>query len=106
MNDLTKNILLWVVIAVVLLTVFSSFMPAAGAAAGGPVFDRSSTEVQDGRVDSVVFEGETIHGERKDKSSTFKTYNPETDNTALIGDARARPTCSIEAQRAASSRAS
>ena len=30
MNDLTKNILLWVVIVTVLLLVFSRYMPIAG----------------------------------------------------------------------------
>ena len=30
MNDLTKNILLWVVIVLVLLAVFSRYMPTVG----------------------------------------------------------------------------
>ncbi len=36
------------------------------------------------RVDKVVLQGEMIYGQRKDKTQ-FKTYNPETDYTALIG---------------------
>jgi len=35
-------------------------------------------------VDSVVLQGEMIYGSRKDKTQ-FKTFNPETDYTALIG---------------------
>ena len=38
MNDLTKNLLLWVVVAVVLMVVFQSFSPKGGntaAMAGG-----------------------------------------------------------------------
>ena len=31
MNDLTKNLLLWVVVAVVLMVVFQSFSPRGGA---------------------------------------------------------------------------
>ena len=83
MNDLTKNILLWVVIVVVLLAVFSRYMPTVGQ----PEEIRYSTflnDVKTGRVESVVLQGEMIYGVRKDKTQ-FKTYNPETDYTALIG---------------------
>lgn len=38
MNDLTKNLLLWVVVAVVLMVVFQSFSPRM---AGGVVLTRS-----------------------------------------------------------------
>src|SRR5688572_327516 len=54
---------------------------------GQPEEVRYSTfleDVQGSRVDSVVLQGEMIYGTRKDKS-TFKTFNPETDYTALIG---------------------
>jgi cell division protease FtsH len=83
LNDLTKNILLWVVIVLVLLAVFSRYMPPVGQ----PEEVRYSTflnDVKTSRVESVVLQGEMIYGVRKDKSQ-FKTYNPETDFTALIG---------------------
>ena len=83
MNDLTKNILLWVVIVLVLLAVFSRYMPPVGQ----PEEVRYSTflnDVKSSRVESVVLQGEMIYGVRKDKTQ-FKTYNPETDFTALIG---------------------
>ncbi|NYZ63022.1 ATP-dependent zinc metalloprotease FtsH [Luteimonas deserti] len=35
MNDLVKNLLLWVVVAVVLMVIFQSFSPRTGAGAGG-----------------------------------------------------------------------
>src|ERR1700741_1395898 len=41
-------------------------------------------EVKSDRVEGVVLQGEMIYGSRKD-NSTFKTRNPETDYTALIG---------------------
>ena len=41
LNDLTKNILLWVVIVLVLLLVFSRYMPAVGQPQEIRVFDRS-----------------------------------------------------------------
>ncbi len=84
MNDTTKNILLWAVIALVLVAVLTKYMPAAGK----PEEVRYSaflSEMRDGRVDSVVLQGDTIYGTRKDKSK-FETYNPETNYTALIGD--------------------
>jgi len=83
LNDLTKNILLWVVIVLVLLAVFSRYMPTVGQ----PEEVRYSTfldDVKANRVDSVVLQGEQIYGSRKDKTQ-FKTFNPETDYTALIG---------------------
>ncbi len=84
MNDLTKNILLWVVIVLVMLAVFSRYMPTSGQ----PEEVRYSTflnDVRSNRVDSVVLQGDMIYGTRKDKSK-FQAYNPETSYTALIGD--------------------
>ncbi len=84
MNDTVKNILLWAVIALVLVAVLTKYMPTAGK----PEEVRYSTflnDVRDGHVDSVVLQGDTIYGVRKDKSK-FETFNPETNYTALIGD--------------------
>ncbi len=83
MNDLTKNILLWVVIVIVLLLVFSRYMPTTGQPQDIP-YSTFIDDVKNNRVQSVVMQGEMIYGEHKDKS-TFKTRNPETDYTALIG---------------------
>jgi len=83
-NDLTKNILLWVVIVLVMLAVFSRYIPS------GPTREQIRysdfiTDVHNGRVDSVILQGDTIRGVLKDKQQ-FETYNPETNYTALIGD--------------------
>jgi cell division protease FtsH len=83
LNDLTKNILLWVVIVLVLLAVFSRYMPSVGQ----PQEIYYSTfldDVKQNRVESVVFQGDMLYGSLKDKTQ-FKTYNPETDYTVLIG---------------------
>jgi len=83
MNDLMKNFVVWALIAVAVLVLFSQFVPRSA-----PVSEVSYSsfleEVRNGRIDSVVLQGDTISGVRKDKS-TFELYNPETDNTALIG---------------------
>jgi len=84
LNDLTKNILLWVVIVVVLLAVFSRYMPAVGQPAEVE-YSRFLSDVKGNRVDSVVLQGDMIYGKRKD-STPFKAYNPETNYTALIGE--------------------
>jgi cell division protease FtsH len=83
LNDLTKNILLWVVIVIVLLLVFSRYMPTTGQPQDIP-YSGFVEDVKTNRVESVVMQGEMIYGVHKDKS-TFKTRNPETDYTALLG---------------------
>jgi cell division protease FtsH len=83
LNDLTKNILLWVVIVIVLLLVFSRYMPTVGQPQQ-ILYSTFLDDVKENRVDSVVIQGHMILGKHKDNSE-FKTYNPETDYTALIG---------------------
>ncbi len=83
MNDLTRNIVLWVVIAIVLLAVFANF----GQRASGPeqlAYSQFLTEVRNGGIASATFRGETIVGERSNGAS-YTTNNPETDNSVLIG---------------------
>jgi cell division protease FtsH len=83
LNDLTKNILLWVVIVTVLLLVFSRYMPIVGQPQE-IAYSQFLDDVKANRVESVVLQAEMIYGVRKDKTQ-FKAYNPETDFTALIG---------------------
>jgi cell division protease FtsH len=83
LNDLAKNIILWIVIAVVLATVVSNFSTRSSAS---PEVNYSTflTLVRDGNVREVVFKGNSILG-TKPSGETFVTRNPETDNTSLIG---------------------
>jgi cell division protease FtsH len=82
LNDLAKNVLLWVVIAVVLVTVFQSFGTTNQRIATVP-YSQFLSYVADGSVEEVVFDGDAIRAVRQGEQ--FITYNPETDNTALIG---------------------
>ena len=66
MNDLTKNILLWVVIVLVMLAVFSRYMPS-GPQREQIRYSDFIADVRDNRVDSVVLQGDTIRGVLKDK---------------------------------------
>ena len=84
MNDLAKNIVLWIVIAVVLLTVFNSFGTAPRTVQDIP-YSTFLQRVDDGSVREVVFEGDKIIGEFTG-GERFTTFSPETDNRALIGE--------------------
>ncbi len=57
MNDMAKNLLLWVIIAVVLLTVFQSFNPHAAAPSDVPYSDFTQ-QVSNGSVASVALSAE------------------------------------------------
>ena len=84
MNDLAKNIILWVVIAVVLLSVFNSFGSGPRTAQGIP-YSSFLQYVEDGRVLEVTFEGDKIVGQLRG-GEPFTTFSPENNNAALIGE--------------------
>jgi cell division protease FtsH len=81
-NDLTKNIILWVIIAVVLFAVFSNF-GGRGASPSPMLYSQFLTEVDNNRIRSAAIKGEVIQGE-KVSGERYVTYSPETDNTLLI----------------------
>jgi cell division protease FtsH len=84
LNDLAKNIILWVVIAVVLLSVFNSFGTGPRTAQGIP-YSSFLQYVEDGRVAEVTFEGDKIVGQLRG-GEPFTTFSPENNNAALIGE--------------------
>ncbi len=60
MNGLTKNLLLWVVVAVVLMVVFQSFSPKLGAAnVEKTTYSQFLDQVDNGNVKEVTFSGDT-----------------------------------------------
>jgi cell division protease FtsH len=83
-NDLFKNILLWVVIAVVLMSVFNNFGQQQ-TQRQEIAYDAFLTDVKAGEVDSVLVDGRRIEGQTVGGES-FVTFSPESDNTALVGD--------------------
>ena len=86
MNDLTKNLVLWIVVAVVLMVVFQSFSPRmAGVLGSEPVsYSQFLKDVDNGRVRSVEFTDETnlavnaIRFKRTDDSEAT-VYGPRDD---------------------------
>jgi cell division protease FtsH len=83
LNDLAKNIVLWIVIAVVVATVVSNFS-GRQTAESQMSYSTFLEQVENGGIDAVVFKGKIIEGTRKNGQS-FRVYSPETENTALIG---------------------
>ncbi|GAP66566.1 protease, ATP-dependent zinc-metallo [Mizugakiibacter sediminis] len=68
MNDMAKNVLLWLIIAVVLLTVFQSFNPRGSAAQDMP-YSEFKQQVQNNNVQSVTLSASlptTVTGKLKD----------------------------------------
>jgi len=84
LNDLAKNLVLWAVIAVVLLSVFSNFSKQSGNTQTLP-YSTYIQMVKSGQVTQVTVEGRDIKG-KTNTGSVFKTYSPETNNTAMVGD--------------------
>ena len=84
MNDLAKNLVLWAVIAVVLLSVFSNFSQTSGTTQALP-YSTYIQMVKTGQIAQVTIEGREIKG-KTNTGSVFKTYSPETNNTAMVGD--------------------
>ncbi|OGT89974.1 MAG: ATP-dependent metalloprotease [Gammaproteobacteria bacterium RIFOXYA12_FULL_61_12] len=82
MSDLAKNIILWVVIAVVLMSVFNNF--STQTTRGQPMpYSQFLSEVKQGNVKKVEITENTIIGTTT-SGSRFTTYSPRDDG--LIGD--------------------
>ena len=84
MNDVVKNLVLWIVIAVVLLSVFHSFGERTSSSQS-LIYSDFLTQVEQGQVREVTIEGQNITG-KMISGAPFTTYSPETRNSALIGD--------------------
>jgi cell division protease FtsH len=83
LNDLAKNVLLWTVIAIVIFAAVSNFSGKTGAP-DEIAYSTFLEQVDSGGVAQVTFKGNIISGVRAN-GQQFVTYNPETDNSALIG---------------------
>jgi cell division protease FtsH len=85
LNDLAKNVILWIVIAVVFVTVFQSFS-TTGQRQETLSYSEFLDRVRSNSVESVVFDfdGKELEVRMKNNDRTFTTYSPETDNTLLI----------------------
>ncbi|HEY5682391.1 MAG TPA: ATP-dependent zinc metalloprotease FtsH [Sulfuricaulis sp.] len=82
MNNLTKNLLLWLVIAIVLMSVFNNF-GSRQQAARPMEYSTFIQKVRQNDVDRVTIQGREITGKLKNNDS-FTTYSP--GDPGMIGD--------------------
>ena len=83
MNDLIKNIILWVVVAVILMSVFSNL--TQNAKTQEISYSEFIKSINSNQVTDVMLTGRVITGTLQG-GTKFSTYSPETDNKAMIGD--------------------
>ncbi|WP_264753952.1 ATP-dependent zinc metalloprotease FtsH [Marinobacter sp. es.042] len=83
MNDMAKNLVLWLIIAAVLLMVFQNFSPTT---TGQQVnYSQFVEMVQEGQVRQVTIDGLQVQGTRGD-GSQFKTIRPQVSDNKLMDD--------------------
>ena len=80
---MAKNLLLWLVIAAVLLSIFNNF--SMQTPTERMVYSEFIEEIQRDQVRKVVIDGLSIHGERYD-GSHFETTRPMLEDPKLIDD--------------------
>ena len=83
MSNLTKNLILWLVIAMVLMAVFKNFTTEDASVQKEITYSTFLSEVKNGRVDEVLIDGRTITG-KTTAGQTFVTYAP--DDPRLVDD--------------------
>ncbi len=77
MNDMLKNVALWIVIAVVMMSVFSSF-GGRKSAEGSMPYSQFLTSVKEGQIRQVTIDGSVIQGVTA-TGEKFATYSPPQD---------------------------
>ncbi|BCA96938.1 ATP-dependent zinc metalloprotease FtsH [Legionella antarctica] len=84
MNDMVKNLFLWLIIAIVLVSVFSNFGPR-NSVAEKVSYSQFLKDVDQGMVNSVTIEDSKIIKGMTKNNKRFVTYMPMQDN-ALLGE--------------------
>jgi len=83
LNDLTKNILLWVVVAVILMMVFQQM--GVNKESDKLSYSEFMQSVERNQVSDVLIQNQNISGKLAD-GRKFTTYSPETSNSAMVGE--------------------
>ena len=83
MNDMAKNLILWLIIAAVLVTVMNNFSSPNEPQTLN--YSEFIQQVKDGKVEKVAVDGYVITGKRAD-GDAFKTIRPAIQDNGLIGD--------------------
>ncbi|MFJ3483495.1 ATP-dependent zinc metalloprotease FtsH [Pseudomonas sp. NPDC090202] len=80
---MAKNLILWLIIAAVLVTVMNNFSSPNEPQTLN--YSEFIQQVKDGKVEKVAVDGYVITGKRSD-GDTFKTIRPAIQDNGLIGD--------------------
>jgi cell division protease FtsH len=82
LNNTVKQIAIWVIIAIIMMSVFNQFANKNGAD-NKIVYSQFINEVKQGRVAKVTIEGRVLHGEMNDgkKFNSYAPYDP-----GMMGD--------------------
>lgn len=80
---MAKNLILWLIIAAVLLTVFNNF--SVDSAPQSVPYSQFVQQIQNNQISKVTIDGYTIRGQRDD-GSEFQTTRPAAQDPQLIGD--------------------
>ncbi|XXK27053.1 ATP-dependent zinc metalloprotease FtsH [Arenicellales bacterium nBUS_45] len=88
MNNLTKNLVIWLVIAMVLMAVFNNFAPQSSRTGQEIDYSVFLDEVERGAIDQVTISGETIYiiGRNGEKYVTYSPGDPGLVNDLLKAD--------------------
>jgi len=81
LNETVKNLLLWLVIVVILISVISNFSPKQEQASP-MTYSQFLQQVQQGNIGQVVIQDQTLSGKTKDQRD-FSTYIPMDDSNLL-----------------------
>jgi len=81
LNDMVKNLFLWLIIVVILVSVFSNFGPHHKQD-NAYSYTQFLTEVSKDNVSAITIENQTIRGTTKDNKA-FSTYIPMSDQDLL-----------------------
>lgn len=84
MNDMVKNLFLWLIIAIVLVSVFSNFGPR-NANTERVSYSQFLREIDKGMINAVTIEDDKVIKGVTKNSHRFVTYMPVQDN-ALLGE--------------------
>jgi len=83
LNDMAKNLILWLIIAAVLVTVMNNFSSPNEPQTLN--YSDFLQQVKEGKVERVAVDGYVITGKRTD-GDNFKTIRPAIQDNGLIGD--------------------
>jgi cell division protease FtsH len=84
LNDLAKNILLWVIVAIILMSVFNNL--STNSRDNRISYSDFMQNVKTDQVRDVAIVGGNVITGVLQNGTRFSTYSPETDNAAMIGD--------------------